>query len=67
MVQRNTESIAPGTYLVDTLPILKYVPAWVPGARRFQTAAAVGRAQSLQMVDQPYERVKNEMVWLFKL
>ena len=34
--------IAPGPFLVDIIPILKYVPEWFPGAK-FQRTAAMTR------------------------
>jgi hypothetical protein len=36
------ELLVPGAFLVDTIPILKYVPEWFPGAK-FQTKAATMR------------------------
>ena len=36
------ELLIPGTFLVDIIPILKYVPEWFPGAK-FQRKAAVMR------------------------
>ncbi|KAJ8508608.1 hypothetical protein ONZ45_g9132 [Pleurotus djamor] len=49
----------PGTFVVDYVPILKYIPAWFPGAsfKRFaQTACEDTRA----MVENPYAAVKGE-------
>ena len=36
------ELLIPGAFLVDIIPILKYVPEWFPGAK-FQSKAAVMR------------------------
>jgi hypothetical protein len=36
------ELLVPGAFLVDVIPILKYVPEWFPGAK-FQSKAAVMR------------------------
>ncbi|TFK25351.1 cytochrome P450 [Coprinopsis marcescibilis] len=47
----------PGTYLVDTVPLLKYIPAWVPGAG-FQTKAKEWRVLARKMVEDPYRTVK---------
>ncbi|KAK0232582.1 cytochrome P450 [Armillaria fumosa] len=44
----------PGTFLVDSLPFLKYVPAWVPGAG-FQRKANEWKVLARRMVDMPYE------------
>lgn len=37
-VQTVSAAIVPGAFLVDFMPFLKYIPAWVPGAG-FQTTA----------------------------
>ena len=37
-----TELTIPGAFLVDVIPILKYVPEWFPGAK-FQSKAATMR------------------------
>ena len=42
------ELLNPGAYLVDIIPILKYVPEWFPGAK-FQTKAAVMRKNAAIM------------------
>ena len=39
------ELLIPGAFLVDIIPILKYVPEWFPGAK-FQRRAAVIRKQA---------------------
>jgi hypothetical protein len=43
----------PGAYLVDLLPILKYVPEWVPGAS-FQKVAREGRELSEELQKKPF-------------
>ncbi|KAJ6565468.1 cytochrome P450 [Mycena vulgaris] len=43
----------PGAYLVDLLPILKYVPEWVPGAS-FQTVGREGRELSQELQNKPF-------------
>ncbi|KAF8208093.1 cytochrome P450 [Mycena galopus ATCC 62051] len=43
----------PGAYLVDLLPILKYVPEWFPGAS-FQTVAREGRELSEELQNKPF-------------
>ena len=42
------ELLIPGTFLVDIIPILKYVPEWFPGAK-FQSKAAVMRKHAAIM------------------
>lgn len=52
---------ATGKFWVETLPWLKYVPAWVPGAS-FQTFAQAGRKVSALAIDVPFEDTKKAMV-----
>ncbi|KAJ7510129.1 cytochrome P450 [Mycena galericulata] len=53
-------AIAPGAFLVDLLPILKHVPAWMPGAG-FQRKAKVWAEHLSQMMDKPFRLVEDEM------
>ncbi|KAF8503057.1 cytochrome P450 [Hysterangium stoloniferum] len=48
----------PGAFLVDVLPILKYVPEWMPGAG-FQKEAKAGRKMMLDTVEVPFKAVKD--------
>ncbi|KAF9044808.1 cytochrome P450, partial [Hymenopellis radicata] len=50
-----------GTYLVDYIPILKYTPAWLPGAS-FKRKAAIWRNISLQLVNRPFDVVQRRML-----
>ncbi|CAL1701473.1 unnamed protein product [Somion occarium] len=50
----------PDAFLVDTLPFLKYVPSWFPGAG-FQKLALKSKAAIRQVVDSPFESVKRKM------
>ncbi|KAF7366793.1 Cytochrome P450 [Mycena sanguinolenta] len=43
----------PGAYLVDLLPILRYVPEWFPGAS-FQKVAREGRELSQELQTKPF-------------
>ncbi|KAJ7764633.1 cytochrome P450 [Mycena maculata] len=43
----------PGAYLVDLLPILKYIPEWFPGAS-FQKVARQGRELSQELQNKPF-------------
>lgn len=52
---------APGAFLVDTLPFLRYVPAWVPGAG-FQRQAKQWRKVAEDMVHKPFEATKQALV-----
>ncbi|KZP23267.1 cytochrome P450 [Athelia psychrophila] len=53
-------TIIPGRFLVETLPILKYVPAWFPGAS-FQRVAQEGKAVGRDLVEVPFDQVKRAM------
>lgn len=48
----------PGAFLVDTIPILRYIPEWFPGAG-FKTFARVAREKFNIAVDGPLEHVKE--------
>ena len=50
-----------GTYLVDYIPILKYVPSWMPGAS-FKRKAHEWRRLSREMLESQFETVKLKMV-----
>ncbi|THH12927.1 hypothetical protein EW146_g7238 [Bondarzewia mesenterica] len=50
-----------GTYLVDYIPILKYVPHWFPGAE-FKRQGTKWMKDSQAMLDEPYKVVKAQMV-----
>ncbi|KAH9051796.1 cytochrome P450 oxidoreductase [Lactarius vividus] len=52
---------SPGAWLVDTLPILRYVPAWVPGAG-FKKVAERYRRTNLEQTYRPLEFVKRRML-----
>lgn len=54
-------STAPGAFLVDFMPFLKYIPAWVPGAG-FQRIAKEWSDTLNNMVDMPYNFTKQQMV-----
>ncbi|KAF8592281.1 cytochrome P450 [Ramaria rubella] len=48
----------PGSFLVDTLPILKYVPEWMPGAG-FKIKARIWRELITQMPVMPFMACKK--------
>ncbi|KAF5335159.1 hypothetical protein D9611_010865 [Ephemerocybe angulata] len=54
-----TEAGTPGRFLVDNLPILKYVPSWVPGAG-FQTWAQYYKQVCLRVLDEPFDFVQQK-------
>ncbi|KAJ7591425.1 cytochrome P450 [Mycena floridula] len=51
---------SPGLFLVDLIPALANVPNWCPGAG-FKTTAKAWAATLVEMVDQPYNFVKQQM------
>ncbi|KAJ7476756.1 cytochrome P450 [Mycena latifolia] len=50
----------PGRFLVDSIPILKYVPEWFPGAN-FQRKAKEWKKLSQTMVDVPFAKAKRNI------
>ena len=56
-----SELLIPGAFLVDIIPILKYVPKWFPGAR-FQSKAAVMRKHASIMRNATFEATEEIMV-----
>ncbi|KXN86997.1 O-methylsterigmatocystin oxidoreductase [Leucoagaricus sp. SymC.cos] len=54
------DATAPGKFLVDLIPALKYVPEWVPGSS-FQRKAREWREMLYILRTEPFERVKQEM------
>jgi hypothetical protein len=50
-----------GTYLVDYIPVLKYLPSWMPGAS-FKRQAREWSCLSREMLDGPFLTVKQNMV-----
>ena len=56
-----SEAAAPGAFLVDSLPILKYVPSWFPGAGFQKQAARVREATDI-MVEKPFRHVQEQLV-----
>ncbi|TFY76167.1 hypothetical protein EWM64_g7846 [Hericium alpestre] len=55
-----SKATEPGAFLVDVLPILQYVPDWVPGAGWKQTAKEWA-ADLARMADAPHDFVKKHM------
>ncbi|KZV73911.1 cytochrome P450 [Peniophora sp. CONT] len=50
----------PGAFWVDYLPLLRYVPAWIPGAK-FQREAVVLNAERERLYVEPYQWTKHRM------
>ncbi|KAF7333120.1 Cytochrome P450 [Mycena venus] len=53
-------AIIPGRFLVDSIPALKYLPEWFPGAG-FKRLAREWRELSELMIDAPFDEVKRNM------
>ncbi|KAI0713249.1 cytochrome P450 [Earliella scabrosa] len=56
-----SETTNAGSYFVDVLPFLRYVPEWFPGAG-FQKDAKRWRVAVERLRDAPYENVKQRML-----
>ncbi|KAH7890618.1 cytochrome P450 [Phlebopus sp. FC_14] len=55
-----SETTAPNAFMVDIVPILRFVPQWMPGAGWKRKAAAY-RDTLTDMLDAPYIMVKQRM------
>ena len=55
------EVIIAGAFLVDIIPILKYVPEWFPGAK-FQRMAATLRKHAAMICNTPFEATEKLIV-----
>lgn len=51
----------PGTFLAEVMPLLKYIPAWIPGAG-FQKKAKEWKLYTGKMVSEPFTVVKERAV-----
>jgi hypothetical protein len=56
-----TNSMFPGAAIVNALPFLRYFPSWFPGSQ-FQKQAEECQALTREMLDLPYNFVKNNIV-----
>ena len=61
-VEGVAELVIGGPFLVDILPILKYVPDWFPGAK-FQKKAVILRTQAEKIRNAPFAATKKLMVF----
>ena len=55
------ELLIPGAFLVDIIPILKYVPEWFPGAK-FQSKTAVTRKYAALMRNMTFAATEELIV-----
>ncbi|KAE9385793.1 cytochrome P450 [Gymnopus androsaceus JB14] len=61
MVDVITSALLPGEYLVDTFPVLKYIPSWFPGAS-FKRKADSWKGIRNATITPPFMKVKKAMV-----
>ncbi|KAF7357549.1 O-methylsterigmatocystin oxidoreductase [Mycena sanguinolenta] len=59
-MKKLSDGIFPGAAAVDTFPILRYLPSWMPGAG-FQRFAAEARRLTSEMQEVPLNFVKQNM------
>ncbi|CAA7268859.1 unnamed protein product [Cyclocybe aegerita] len=59
-VQILMQAGVPGAFLVDGIPLLKYVPSWFPGAS-FKRKAKKWRALSQEVLNRPFHAMVQEM------
>ena len=60
-----TIAAVPGSYLVDSFPILKYVPEWVPGAQFKSMAKTFVELQS-NVINLPFSEMLQNLVRLLE-
>ncbi|KAJ7495373.1 cytochrome P450 [Mycena latifolia] len=60
VVQTSALAAVPGRFLVNTLPCLKYIPSWFPGAG-FKRQAKEWSKLARELVDRPFAETKREM------
>ncbi|KAF7358290.1 hypothetical protein MVEN_00878300 [Mycena venus] len=53
-------ALVPGRFLVDALPVLKYVPSWFPGAG-FKRRAKKWSDLANRMMEEPYAEAKHKI------
>jgi hypothetical protein len=53
--------LIPGAFLVDIIPILKYVPEWFPGAK-FHSKAAIMRKHAARIRNSTFAATEELMV-----
>lgn len=59
-VHNFVEAAMPGRRLVDSIPLLKYMPEWMPGSGFKSTARAWG-ADFQEIAERPYDFAKEQM------
>jgi len=54
-------AVAPGAFLVDSIPLLKYVPSWMPGAG-FKRKAEEWNSWAKNMMEIPFMAAQSAIV-----
>lgn len=57
----------PGTFMVDMIPALQYLPRWFPGMRGYWKTVDSWSKDSVLLVEAPYEFTCRQRVWLLFL
>ncbi|KAJ7234414.1 cytochrome P450 [Mycena rebaudengoi] len=60
VMQRFSEAAAPGRWLVDLIPTLKYAPNWFPGAN-FKKFAVICRVKAGEAFKEPFLSIKQQI------
>ena len=60
-IEAAAELLVPGAFIVDIIPVLKYVPEWLSGVN-FQSKAAVMREHAATMRNTPFSATEELMV-----
>ncbi|KAJ7137669.1 cytochrome P450 [Mycena epipterygia] len=60
VMEEFSASVVPGAFLVDLIPILKYVPSWMPGAG-FRRKAKAWASHLNEMIDKPFKLVEDQL------
>jgi cytochrome P450 len=53
------QAIYPGRFLVETIPLMRYIPSWFPGAK-FQRLAKQWGKDAHKMIDVPWDILKQD-------
>lgn len=56
-----TQAFVPGKFLVETFPVLRFIPSWFPGGG-FKRIAAGWKKLTVNMRDMPFEEIMAKMV-----
>lgn len=60
VMEKYSHYLAPGAFLVDAIPILRYVPSWMPGAG-FKKLARTWKEELLKTINAPHDFAKKRM------